>query len=81
MIRLTKKLRDFSSDQIRCGTITFSDISEAKEEGHIKSTTNSKDIEKLGLIILQSVKKFRRTGLSQQGTREKLSCLNVGSRM
>ena len=31
----------------RCGTITFSDISKAKEEGHIRSTTNSKDIEKL----------------------------------
>ena len=42
-----KKLRDFSSDEIRCGTITFSDISKAKEEGHIRSTTNSKDIEKL----------------------------------
>ena len=40
-------MRDFKSEQIRCGTITFSDISEAKEEGNLRSTTNNDDVEKL----------------------------------
>ena len=42
-----KKLKDFESEQIRCGTITFSDISEAKEKGNLRSTTNNDDVEKL----------------------------------
>lgn len=45
--RTDKQLRDFKSEQIRCGTITFSDISEAKEEGNLRSTTNNDDVEKL----------------------------------
>ena len=45
--RTDKQLKDFTSEEIRCGTITFSDISEAKEEGNLRSTTNNDDVEKL----------------------------------
>ena len=51
MIRLTKKLRDFSSDQIRCGTITFSDISEAKEEKSKVVSMQGQECEWRGFII------------------------------
>ena len=40
-------MKDFKSEEIRCGTITFSDISEAKEEGNLRSTTDNDDVEKL----------------------------------
>ena len=40
-------MKDFKSEEIRCGTITFSDISEAKKEGNLRSTTNNDDVEKL----------------------------------
>ena len=42
-----KQLKDFESEQIRCGTITYQDISEAKEEGNLRSTTDNDDVEKL----------------------------------
>ena len=40
-------MKDLKSEEIRCGTITFSDISEAKKEGNLRSTTNNDDVEKL----------------------------------
>ena len=44
-----KQLKDLKSEEIRCGTITFSDISQAKKEGNSRSTTNNEndDVEKL----------------------------------